>query len=109
MGAVVGKTGIGGIGQDNQVVGDDAGVFQFADGVELAARQGPVAEIHIPVFLLATVPAGETGAHEEMTVVSDRHDFVEFFLPVRGMGGVVEQALLGADGLMASSNASFRT
>ena len=94
MGAVVGQTGIRGVRQNHQIVGDDAGILQFADGVELAARQGPVAEIHVAVFFFAAVPAGKAGTHEQMAIEAVRDDVVEFFLAGRGMRRVVEQTFL---------------
>ncbi len=94
MGAVVGQAGVRGIGQNHKVAGDDSGIFQFTDGVELAARQGLVAQFHVAVFLFAAVPAGKAGADEQVAIVAVRDDGVEMLLPGGGMRRAVQQTSL---------------
>ena len=45
--------------------------------------------MHVSVFLLATIPAGEAGTHEKIPVKGIRDDIVELLLPLMGVGGKI--------------------
>ncbi len=68
MGAVVGQRGGTGVGQDHQIVDDDARLLQLGDSVELAARQSSVAEPHVLLFGFAPLPAGQAGVEKQFAV-----------------------------------------
>ena len=98
VGAVVGQRGGRGVGQDHQVVDDDARFAQPGDGVQLAARQGLVTERHVRLLLLAPVPAGQAGVAEQLAVELVGDQVVESFLPGRRVGRQVEVAGLAVVG-----------
>ena len=92
VGAVVGQRGGTGVGQDHQVVGDHARLLELGNGVELAARQGPVAEAHVGPFALAPLPARQAGVEEQLAVELVGNQVVEPFLPGRRVRGQVHSA-----------------
>ena len=52
VGPVVGEAYVGDVGEHHQVVGDDPRLPQFRYGVQLAAGEDLVAELHVAVLLL---------------------------------------------------------
>ena len=68
MGAVVGQTDVGGVGQHHQVVGDDACFPELDDRIELAAGEHRVAQVHVAMLGLAFIPAGQARTHEQGTI-----------------------------------------
>ncbi len=94
MDAIIGQTDIGQIGQGNKIAGNDPGFTKFQHGVELAAAQHAVTQMHIAIFILASLPPGKTGIHEELPVERIRHGIAQHFLPDRRMRRQKDHRLL---------------
>ena len=97
MGAVVGQRGRGGVGQHHQVVDNDPRLLELADGVELAARQGAVAEPHVLLLHLPPLPARQTGVEEQFAIELVGDQLVELFLPKGRIGRHVHVAALAME------------
>ena len=94
--AVVGQAHVRQAGQHDQVVGDDAGLAQLGDGIQLAAAQHLVAQVHVLIFLFAVAPSRKARAHEQLAIKRVGGARRKLFLVYRGHRRVIDQRPLPA-------------